>query len=629
MRSASPCVLASCLAFHLLVGLAVVLLLASAPIVQAADAPPAEPTMPAVPLPPELPWSGESRVLIASPSDPWVTPAEESGMKRSPSYARTMEYLRRLVDAAPELAMLTIGRSDEGRDIPMVVASIEGADSPEKLARNGRPTLLVQSGIHSGEIDGKDAGLMLLRDMTVAGTRRDLLAGANLLFVPIVSPDAHERRSRFGRINQRGPELTGWRTNARNLNPNRDYTKLDTPEIRAMVRVLGTWAPDLCYDVHVTDGIDYQYDVTFGWNGRHAHSPAIARWLDETLRPAVEGDLSRLGHTPGPLIFAVDRTDMEKGIWDWTSPPRFSHGYGDARHVPTVLVENHSLKPFERRVLGTYVLLESTLRALAERGGLRDAIRADRARRPDTLPVTWRVPDEREEERPKIAFLGVKPDVSLSPISGDLRVRWTGEPWTPSLPIVANDEPGTTVELPRAYWVPASWKEVIARLANHGVRMESIDEPVTRRVEMYRLRGAELAQRAYEGRVRVDAVSPELEIREETFPAGSVRVPLDQPLGILAALLLEPASPDSLFRWGFFHPVLQRTEYAERYILEPLAEAMLSRDAELARAFREKLAEDDEFRADPRARLEWFYERSPYYDERYLLYPVAREVVEP
>lgn len=122
---------------------------------------------------------------------------------------------------------------------------------------------LVQAGIHSGEIDGKDAGMMLLRDIAFGG-KQSLLNKVNFLFIPILSVDAHERSSEYNRPNQRGPENMGWRTNAQNLNLNRDYAKLDTKELRAVVKVMNEYNPVLYMDIHVTDGADYQYDITFG-----------------------------------------------------------------------------------------------------------------------------------------------------------------------------------------------------------------------------------------------------------------------------------------------------------------------------------------------------------------------------
>jgi hypothetical protein len=206
--------------------------------------------------------------------------------------------------------------------------------------------------------------MMLLRDMTVRGTRRDLLERANFLFVPIFNVDGHERASRFSRPNQRGPEVMGWRATSRNLNLNRDYAKADAPEMQAMLRALNVWQPDLYLDLHVTDGADYQYDITFGFNAVGGHSPAIATWLEKTLTPGLTSALEVAGHIPGPTDVPnwSDPLDWKKGIKSWMAEPRFSNGYGDVRHLPTVLLETHSLKPYDQRVLGTYVFLENALR---------------------------------------------------------------------------------------------------------------------------------------------------------------------------------------------------------------------------------------------------------------------------
>lgn len=575
-------------------------------------------------LPPELPWEGASLELAVPEDHPWVTPFEEGGLVDSPPYEETVAWLRRLVEAAPELAMVSLGKTAEGRDLWMIVASAEGAATPEDLHAAGKPVLFAHAGIHSGEIDGKDAGMMLLRDLTVRGTRSELLERASFLFVPILSADAHERRSPYGRINQRGPLHTGWRTNSRNLNLNRDFAKLDTLEVRHLAAALNAWRPDLYLDLHVTDGADYQYDITFGWNrSATAWSPASAGWLDEVYRPAVSDGLREMGHVPGPLVFTVNPYDWRRGIFRFAGGVRFSNGYGDARHLPTVLVENHSLKPYGQRVLGTYVLLAESLRLLGERGGeLQDAVAEDRSRRPETLTLDWTV--DRDADSPTVEFLGVEQRLERSDVSGDLRVIWTGEPVTERVPVLAATEPSATSGRPAAYWVPPAWRDVIERLEAHGIELERTDEPVELEVEMYRLEEAEIDEAPFEGRVRASA-TPVAERRREVFPPGSVRVPTDQPLGDLAMLLLEPASPDSFFQWGFFHEVLSRTEYVEGYVMEPMAKRMLAEDPELREAFNEKLATDREFRTDPRARLHWFYEKTPYWDERWRLYPVARE----
>lgn len=572
-------------------------------------------------LPPAIPWNGASRSLVVPATDPWVTPSERDQLRTTPRYDETIAYLKRLVAASPQLKMVSIGRSDEGRDVWMVIASKERAFTPEALRKNGKPTLLAQGGIHAGEIEGKDAGLMLLRDLTVRGTKRDLLDGANFLFVPIFNVDGHERFSRFTRINQRGPEEGGWRTNARNLNLNRDYMKADASEMRAMIRTIDAWRPDLYVDLHVTDGADYQYDVTYGWNGSAGFSPSIANWLDRSLRPAVDRGLREMGHIPGPLIFTDD--PLASGVVEGQTDPRLSHGYGDARHMASILVENHSLKPYDQRVLGMYVLLEHTLRTITrDAAALRNATQTERTRRAKTIPLAWRVPEGVVPEQ--VEVLGIESRKTLSSISGGVRTEWLGKPVSTRAPIRKATEVTTSVTRPAAYWVPPQWHDVIELLDLHGIQYERTTTPREVDVTMYRCAEPKFATQQFEGHVRVTA-DVTSEKHRERFPAGSLRISTDQDLGTLAVLLLEPSSPDSLFQWGFFNSILSPTEYVEGYIMEPMAERMLAEDPKLAEEFRRKVETDAAFRGNPNARLQWLYERTPFYDERARLYPVGRE----
>ncbi len=570
-------------------------------------------------LPPLVPWKGTCPACVA-PEHPWATPFERSGFVETPGYDETVRWLQGLAEASPVIAVVSLGGSAQGREIVAVAASREGAFTAEAARASTRPLLMVQAGIHAGEIDGKDAGMMLLRELAFGRAGR-LLRKANFLFVPILNVDGHERCSPFNRVNQRGPRCMGWRTNGRNLNLNRDYAKLETPEVRAVVTALQAWGADLYLDIHVTDGIDYQYDITFGFTGPHGSSPAISRWLTERLSPALTRDLEAAGHVPGPLIFAANGKDHTGGIVEWTAPPRFSHGYGDVVHVPTVLVENHSLKPFSRRVFGTYVLLESTLRVLGTQGDELEAAKAsDRTRRPDRVVLAWK---PAQTPARHMAFKGVAFEEVPSEVSGGTWTRWLGRPVTTTVDVIVYDQPAVVATVPAGYWIPPDWPEVIETLRLHGVQMERIDTPRDVTVEMYRFDTPRFDPVPREGHVRVSA-DTRVEVRKVRFPAGSVRVPTDQPLGELVVMLLEPAGPDSFFQWGWFHEVLERTEYFEGYALEPLARRMMAQDPELATAFKQALAEDEVPAQDPRARLDWFYQRSPYIDQRWRLYPIGR-----
>ena len=572
-------------------------------------------------LPPAPSWDGASRALLRPASDPWATDFErDPELDFSPNYADTRAWFDRLDAASDWIRIEQFGTSPEGRPIYAVIASKDGATfDPAK------PVILAQAGIHPGEIDGKDAGMMLLRDIAFYG-KDDLLDRVNLILIPILSVDGHERASAYSRPNQRGPRIQGWRNTATNQNLNRDYLKLDQAEMRAVRGLVLKYRPDLYVDIHVTDGMDYQYDITYGYNGENgvwSRSPAIARWLDDAFKPAVNAAMEAEGHIPGELVFGVG-DDPRAGLSDGGLGERFSNGWGSAAHVPTILIENHSLKPYEQRVLGTYIFLEASMRRLAEDGpALRTAIAADSALRPAEIPANFTSDPTPAYTR---SFKGIRYEMYDSPASGRQEVRWLGEPdpepW--ALPFHGS-RPTLTLARPEAYWVPGHRADIIERLRLHGVRMETLDAPRTVNVDMLRLDEPKLATRANEGRVGVTASCVTPPRRDWTFPAGSVRVPTDQTLGDIVVLLLEPQSSESFFAWGLFPEVLSRVEYIEGYAIAPLAEAMLAADPALRTAFEAKLAAEPEFAANGDARLQWFYERTPFYDDRFRLYPVGRE----
>ena len=584
----------------------------------AAEMPDPESLLPAAP-----PWHGASEALIAAPDDPLLTPAERTGLTDTPNYADTIAYLEKLEAKSPFIHLIGFGDTAQGRTLHYVIVSKEGCTSSGELAKNKRPTLLAQAGIHAGEIDGKDAGLMLLRDIAT-GKKADLLDRANLIFIPVLNADGHERSSRTNRPNQRGPVHQGWRTTAQNLNLNRDYMKADAPELRMVLALLTDFQPDLYLDLHVTDGIDYPFDITYGFNGfggQFAWSPKIAAWLGDEFSPDVDKALEAAGHKPGPLLYALNNRDLSEGLGLGVTPPRFSNGYGDLRHLATILVENHSLKPYRQRVLGTYVLLEAALRSLAAHAdGLRAAVAADSAARPAKIAANWGLPGGKTVPWD---FPGFAYEEYLSPASGTKEVRWLPTPKVYEKLPMHLDLNGATLQRPKAFYVPVTKPDLIERLHLHGIEAETLEQDTTVTVHLARLDSPHAEAEPFEGHYRLPPGKITWEERQETYPAGSLRISTDQPLGELAMMLLDPESDESFLAWGFFPEILQRTEYIEGYVIAPLAEKMLAADPKLKAEFEARLAADPAFAANPTARLQWFYARTPFSDDRYLLYPVG------
>lgn len=573
-------------------------------------------------LPPLLPWDGKSTNLIADPSNPWVTPSELTGLTETPSYIETMAWIEKLTGNSPYMIMKSIGKSEQGRAIQMVLVSKDQDFTAEELAKSKKPLILFQAGIHAGEIDGKDAGMMLLRDISV-GEKLDLLDEANLLFIPILNVDGHERKGEFSRVNQRGPKIMGWRSNAVNLNLNRDYTKLETEGIKAIAKVIKEYDPDLYIDIHVTDGADYQYDVTYGFVETGGYSPEISSWLATKFKPEVDQALKDQGHIPGPLLFAANGEDFTEGNIAFSFSPRFSHTYGDIRHLPAILIENHSLKPYKQRVLGTYVFLEQMIKSVGNHyAELRSAIESDRSQSKESIVVKYGF---RDTPADSVEFLGIKSEKVLSEITGNEYVAWKGEAVTQLVPSIFMDKPVTTVSVPKAYYVPVEWKEVIQKMKEHGIEMEILKEEVELNLEFSTINDFKMVSQPYEGLMRIQSFDLDKNYRKVTLQPGSVKVSTSQALGELAVILLEPESVDSFFQWGYFNTILAQTEYMETYVMEPMAMQMLEKDPELKKRFEEEKAKDEQFAKSPRRMYRWFYEQTPYLDQNWKVIPVGRE----
>ena len=292
-----------------------------------------------------------------------LTLAERSDFRqtgRSDEVERLCEaYAQRWPDA---VRSFEYGRSAEGRPMYAMLVSRSGALSPEEIRRRQLPVLMLQAGIHPGESDGKDAGFIVLRELLSGSVAPGVLEHIAILFVPAFNIDGHERCGRWNRPNQVGPEETGWRATAQNLNLNRDYTKADAPEMQAMLRLLQRWDPLLCADLHVTDGADFEPDISLQVEPIHQGDPQLFA-SGVQMRDELIDKLSRQGSLPLPFYPDLVQTDDPSGGFHLTVySPRFSTGYFPSRNRYTVLVETHSWKDYATRVRVT----RNTLVGLAE-----------------------------------------------------------------------------------------------------------------------------------------------------------------------------------------------------------------------------------------------------------------------
>jgi hypothetical protein len=566
-----------------------------------------------------------------------TTVAEQSGFRAT---GRTDEVERLCAAFAREwpqaVRCIEFGRSAEGRRMLALVVS--QAD-PRKV-----PLLMIQGGIHPGESDGKDAGFIALREILHGSAAPGVLQRIAILFVPAFNVDGHERFGRWNRPNQNGPQETGWRTTAQNLNLNRDYMKADAPEMQAMLRLLCEWDPLVCADLHVTDGADFEPDISLQAEPINQGEPALYGSGRE-LRDQLIEKLTAQGSLPLPFYPDLAKTDdPASGFVLTVYSPRFSTGYFPQRNRFTVLVETHSWKAYARRI----EVIRNTIVGLAELVAAHGARWEVEAHEADEAAIriggaevsldyssSWREPPQAGATSASldasgadmIEFRGYAYTREPSPISGDLVTVY--DPTTPQIwrvPYRNRVEPALIVKAPLGgYVIPAAFaQEIGAKLALHGISFERVPDIVDGvRAEVFRAVRVTFSSVPFEGRMRA-RLEGSWARETHSIHAGALFVPVGQPLARLLMALLEPQAPDSLAAWGFFNACFEQKEHMEPYVAEQIAREMIDQDPALREAFEHRLARDAAFAADPAARLEFFLRLHSSRDDRYNLYPVFR-----
>jgi len=582
-----------------------------------------------------------SGLLFALSSPSWTaetasgdltTIAEQSGYQRTGRYDEVQRLCTAFQRKYPsQIRCREFGRTPEGRPMLALIASADGAFDPAKSRERKRAIVLMQGGIHAGEIDGKDAGFRALREM-LEGRTPGVLDRVTFVFVPVFNVDGHERFGRWNRPNQVGPEEMGWRTTALNFNLNRDYTKADAPEMQAMLKLLTEWDPILYADLHVTDGAEFEHDISFNV------APTLAGDSDvQVAGTQVQNELMRQLTVAGslPLDFYpsfLRDDDPQSGFAVSVGPPRFSQEYWARRNRIGVLVETHSWKDYPTRVRITHRSITTMLELAAKNGPewLRRAQAAD-ARSKQIAGKDVVLAYTNTDHVRTIEFRGYEYTREPSAVSGALMTRYDNKkPQIWRIPLRDEVRPAVTVVAPRGgYVIPvahASWLR--DKLALHGIAVRRLDRALNDvAVQTFRATTSTVAPMTFEGRspLTLDGAWAN---ESRNIPAGSLFVPIAQANSLLLMTLLEPQGEDSFVRWGFFNNAFERKEYMEAYVAEKVAEEMLSRDPAIKKEFEQRLATDPAFANSPNARLDFFYRKHPAWDERYGLYPVYRSEVE-
>ena len=545
------------------------------------------------------PSAGQKTALLTRP--------EASNFAETSQYADVMSYMKAMASASPQIHLTTFGYTFEGRPLPLAIIGAPGA-TPEQVLATGKTRVYLQGNIHAGEVEGKEALLWLLRSIA-RGERADWFKSVVLLIGPIYNADGNERVSVANRGSQNGPiGGMGQRANAQNLDLNRDCTKLETPEARSMAMLLTRYDPHVAIDLHTTDGsADSGFYLTYETSLNPNDSKATSGLLRDSLLPSVTKTIKAKHGWDYFYYGGVARgAERSYGSDGDLAKARYTSTYFGVRNRLGILVETYSYASFEDRIKANYWFLEEVLDYVVKSGeSVRRAVAT--ADGESVIGKDLAVRQELVKGAAPVPVVFAQTVAERNPYVPDrpIRRRVPGGERTEIMPHFGTTAPTETSMVPRAYLLPlvvtpasapaaalpsappaappagtpgpgmrpgtggsASARvmaSVVDRLEAHGIKFIRTEAEQTIKGERFRIESSTLADREYQGTHKLRTLTGKWEATEQTLPAGSIVVQMDQPLARLAFLLFDPRSDDGLMAWNILDPVLSGTPAPEFY----------------------------------------------------------------
>ena len=485
----------------------------------------------------------------AAPLAAQQTTAERSNYAETSTHADVLAFLDSLQRLGAGIRVGRLGLSPQGKVLPYVIASRPLVDAPQRAARTGKPVIYLQGNIHAGEVEGKEAALMLLRDLTL-GPLRPLLDSVVLVVIPIYNADGNDA---FGpearnRPSQKGPASVGLRSNGQGLDLNRDYLKQEAPETRASLALVNAWDPDLFIDLHTTNGSYHGYALTYDW-GLNPNSSPANDYIRDRFLPEIRTRM-RVHHKQEVFSYGnfrnADPDSLIQG-WETYDPrPRFGTNLMGLRGRMPILSEAYSHDDFQTRVRSTYNFVLEILRlAAAERETIKSLNLAASRYRPDSVALRSALGPPTHMD--VIAEITERAGEGSG---GFARRRQTGVFKTIRMPVFDRFQATRKEAIPAAYLLGPQHSDVAALLRGQGIEVRRLKTAWEGASETFQIDSL-VVEPLFEGH-RTIRLEGKWNPATSSVPAGWFLVVTDQPLGLLAAYLLEPASEDGLVTWNVF-----------------------------------------------------------------------------
>lgn len=533
-----------------------------------------------------------------------------SGNDTTPTYTQLIKQYRGLESQHPKESKLNfIGQSDSGDSL--FVFRIFSKSTPEKSLK-----VLVNNGIHPGEPDGINASLELVEN--ILKHKYSWTNNLDIAVIPCYNVDGAKQRGTSSRANQAGPKEYGFRANARNLDLNRDFIKLDSRNARTWVTYFNTFSPNWLIDTHVSNGSDYQYTLTFIPTQKDKAGPVWGPFLAKSHNPKLMKSLASKGQKAQYYVNTLKETP-DSGLVGFLESPRFATGYSILKNCPGYTIETHMLKPFENRVKASLVYLEAQMELLSKQVDSIKTIANIEYKRVvglDSIGINYELQQHLAEE---VEFMGYQAGYKPSVISNLMRLYYDRQkPYTKKVKYYDSYVPAAKIKVPEYYIVSAAYPEVIERLKMNGIPLKKIKKDTLIDVNSFKIKDFQTVKKPYEGHYLHYGTSVEEMPNKRLIPAGFYIVNTRGAWLRYLVEVLDPRAQDSFFAWNFFDSCLQQKEGYSDYVFEDLAVDLLKENSRLASDFEEYKKSG----AKPETWLSFIYQHSKYYEPHAFELPV-------
>ncbi|MER3497896.1 MAG: hypothetical protein C4308_04305 [Chitinophagaceae bacterium] len=551
-----------------------------------------------------------------------TTKFEQSKGTQTPTYYEIIDWWKKLDQQSGKVKMLTMGMTDAGFPLHLVVVSQTGNCNFSNIHKNKQTVILINNGIHPGEPDGIDAAMLLARDIV----SRKLILPDNIVLaiIPIYNIGGCLNRSANYRVDQNGPEEFGFRGNSQNLDLNRDFIKCDSKDARAFTEIFHLTEPDIFIDNHVSDGADYQHVMTLIASQHNKLGGPMGEFMNKTFEPGLYDLMKQKGEDLVPYVNAFGDTP-ENGWPEFWDSPRYSSGYGSVWHTFSFVPETHMLKPYPQRVMATYKLMQSFIEFANQhyiqiKKARQEQI--DWAKNQTQFALSWQ--NDRTQYK-EIIYKGYEAGHKASEVSGLPRLYYDRtKPFERKVKFYNVYIPVSFIQKPKAYIIPQGWWKVTDLLKLNRIEMRQLKKDTVIEVEVYHIDDYKTTPRQYEMHHPNSEVKLSRSTQQVKFRKGDWYIPTTQVADRFLIETLEPQAEDSYFSWNFFDAILGQKEGYSGYAFEDIAAEYLKSHPDLKTKLEEKRAGDSSFAKSAKAQLDFIYQNSPFFEPDYLRYPVYR-----